>query len=176
MKFVCEQLAKHCGDEELRHTFVNYMGGEVKQRSDAQKMEYARKLYGVFCDDYANAMGVKANEAAVWFAASMLGWMPIWFKAVVEALQEKENTKKKEKEKRQKEKEKKKKEKEEAKKAKNEAKERKKKEKKEKQEKKRKEKEEAKKAKTEKEAAAEAAGTACVGNSNSVSNHSTGDG
>jgi hypothetical protein len=86
MKFVCEQLAKHCGDEDLRHTFVDYIGGEVKQKSDAQKMEYARKLHGVFCDDYASAMGVETNEAAVWFATSMLGWMPDWFKEVVEAL------------------------------------------------------------------------------------------
>jgi hypothetical protein len=178
MKFVCEQLAKHCGDEDLRQTFVDYMGGEVKQKSDAQKMEYARKLHGVFCDDYANAMGVEANEAAVWFAASMLGWMPDWFKAVVEAPQEEKQTKKEEKEKRQKEKEKKKKEKEEGKKAKKEAKEGKNKEKKEKQEKKIKEKEEAKKAKAEAkkekeedEAAAAAAGTVCVGNSNSVGNH-----
>jgi hypothetical protein len=80
MRFVCEQLAKHCGDEELRQTFVNYMEGEAKQKSDAQKMEYARKLHGVFCDDYANAMGVDDVKADGWFKAKMAEWMPLWFK------------------------------------------------------------------------------------------------
>jgi hypothetical protein len=84
-KFVVQQLIQNSKDEELRKVFVYYISSEVKRRSDAEKMEYARTLHRVVCEDYVDAMGGVAEMAAAWFATSMLEWMPSWFQEPIEA-------------------------------------------------------------------------------------------
>jgi hypothetical protein len=84
-KFVVQQLIQHCTDEDLRKVFVTHISGEVKRRSDAEKMEYALTLQRVVCEDYVDAMGVDGESAAAWFVTSMLEWMPNWFQEPIEA-------------------------------------------------------------------------------------------